>query len=92
MLKLKIAGCRNPNLCPLNEVRAGREVLIRRLDGAPELTQRLREMGLCEDQQVKLVSGQANVICQVCNARLGISSKLAASIWVELLPPAKRAA
>lgn len=86
------AACRHPQLCPLNEVRAGRAVLIRRLEGAPEVTQRLREMGLCEDRQVKMVSRQANVICQVCNVRLGISSEMAASIWVELLPQVKKAA
>lgn len=49
-------------------------------------------MGLCEDRQVKMVSRQANVICQVCNVRLGISSEMAASIWVELLPQVKKAA
>jgi hypothetical protein len=47
----------------------------------------LRELGFCEDQQVKLVSRQANVICQVCHARVGLSSELAEAILVQPLPP-----
>jgi hypothetical protein len=52
----------------------------------------VREMGFCEDQQIKLVSQQANVICQVCNVRLGISSRLAKTIMVEQLPVQKKVA
>jgi Fe2+ transport system protein FeoA len=62
-------------------------VCIRELTTAPEVTDRLREMGFCEDQKIKLVSRASNLICQVCNARLGISHKLADSILVEALPP-----
>jgi stage III sporulation protein SpoIIIAA len=43
-------------------------------------------MGLCEEQKIKLVARQSSLICQVCNARLGISKKLAESILVEALP------
>jgi len=51
------------------------------------MTDRLREMGFCEEQRIKLVSRASNYICQVCNARLGISQKLAESIWVETPRP-----
>ncbi|EEF58865.1 hypothetical protein Cflav_PD1698 [Pedosphaera parvula Ellin514] len=40
-------------------------------------------MGFCEQQTIKLISRNGNLICQVCNARLGISSQLAESIMVE---------
>ena len=40
-------------------------------------------MGFCEEQDVRLVSTQVNVIC---NARLGLSHKLAEAILVERLP------
>lgn len=82
--------CPHPALCPLNQVRAGSAVRIKQLAASPEVSARLREMGFCEDQQVKLVSQQANVICQVCNVRLGLSAQLAASIWVEPLPAGSR--
>ena len=42
-------------------------------------------MGFCEEQRIRLLSQQSNVICQVCNARLGISAELAEAIWVEPL-------
>jgi Fe2+ transport system protein FeoA len=58
-------------------------VCIKELATAPEMTDRLREMGFCEEQQIKVVARQSTFICQVCNARLGISRKLADSILVE---------
>lgn len=83
-------GCPQPELCPLNQIQAGATARIKHLAAAPEISQRLREMGFCEEQEVRLVSrhAHANVICQICNARLGISSQLAESILVQPLSPA----
>ena len=47
-------------------------------------------MGFCEEQEIRLVSRHVNVICQVCNARLGLSRQLAESILVEPLPAGSR--
>ena len=80
------AECRQPEVCPLNEVRAGTSVRIKQLNATPEVTHRLREMGFCEEQRIKLLLKHTNVICQVCNVRLGISKQLAESILVERLP------
>jgi Fe2+ transport system protein FeoA len=77
--------CAQPFVCPLNKVRAGTAVRIKQLSASPEVTHRLREMGFCEEQKIKLLSQQANVICQVCNVRLGISAQLAEKILVEPL-------
>lgn len=77
--------------CPLDQVRAGATVRIRRLCGDPSASQRLREMGLGEDQLVRLVVKSANLICQVCNARLALSGAMAAQILVEpVLTPVRR--
>ena len=78
-------NCPQPHLCPLTRVNAGVAVRIKRLSAPPEVTNRLREMGFCEEQKIRLLSRQSNVICQVCNARLGISSGLAEKIIVEPL-------
>ncbi len=75
-------------LCPLSCVQAGVAVRIKRLCAAPELQDRLRELGLGEDQIIKLLTSQTNFICQVCNARLAISQQLAQLILVEPLRPA----
>jgi Fe2+ transport system protein FeoA len=78
--------CAGPKVCPLSRVKPGTTVAIKQLSTGPELTDRLRELGFCEQQQITLVSSDPNYICQVCNARLGISQKLADAILVESLP------
>ncbi|HWD19446.1 MAG TPA: FeoA family protein [Verrucomicrobiae bacterium] len=78
-------NCPQPFLCPLSQVNAGVAVRIKQLSASPELTHRLREMGFCEEQKIKLLSRQSSLICQVCNARLGISARLAERILVEPL-------
>ncbi len=75
-------------LCPLSRVKAGVAVRIKRLCASPELQDRLRELGLCEDQIIRLLTSHTNFICQVCNARLAISAQLAQLILVEPLRPA----
>jgi Fe2+ transport system protein FeoA len=66
----------------LNRARAGAVVVIKQLNASPEMNQRLREMGFGEERRVKLISLNANILCQVCNARLGLSERLAACIMV----------
>lgn len=81
------AECQQPFMCPLSHVRAGTSVRIKQLTAAPEVKHRLREMGFCEEQKIRLLAQQANIICQVCNVRLGISAQLAEKIIVEPLHP-----
>lgn len=81
--------CPQPFLCPLSRVNTGVAVRIKQLSASPEMTHRLREMGFCEEQKIKLLSRQTNLICQVCNARLGISTRLADKILVEPLSQKK---
>ena len=83
--------CAGPDVCPLSQVKTGSIVSIKRLTTTPDVTNRLREMGFYEDQRIKVLSRQSSFICQVCNARLGISRKLADSILVSATPaPAKK--
>jgi len=70
-------------LCPLSRVKAGVAVRIKQLCAVPELQNRLRELGFCEDQIIRLLTSQTNFICQVCNTRLAISEQLARIIMVE---------
>jgi ferrous iron transport protein A len=82
--------CAKPEICPLNHLGTGTTGRVKRLASTPELNRRLREMGLFEDQRVKLLGRPSNIICQVCNARLAISDELAGEILVEpLSPPGK---
>lgn len=78
--------------CPLSKVREGTSVRIKQLLASPNVCQRLRELGMCEEQSIRCVLRSHSVVCQVCNMRLGLSSELADAIWVEPLRPAERAA
>lgn len=69
--------------CPLNKVKAGVAVRVKQICAAPETQHRLREIGLGEEQIIRLLTSQANLICLVCNARLAISEQLASLILVE---------
>jgi Fe2+ transport system protein FeoA len=75
--------CAGSAVCPLSRVEAGTVVCIKHLSTTPDVTSRLRELGICEEQRIKLLARESNFICQVCNARLGISQELADAILVE---------
>ena len=80
--------CQHPSICPLNQIRVGVSVRIKQLSASPDVNHRLREMGFCEEQAIRLIRSESNIICQVCNSRLGISPQLAETILVEPLNPA----
>lgn len=77
--------CPGSELCPLTQVKAGQVVCIKQLTAKPETVERLRELGFGEEQKIRLLSSDSTYICQVCNARLGISPKLAEAILVQPL-------
>jgi Fe2+ transport system protein FeoA len=76
-------ACAQPGVCPLSRVRSGTVVCIKQLAASSDVMSRLREMGFCEEQRIKLISREGNLICQVGNARLGISAELAETILVQ---------
>lgn len=84
--------CAQPGICPLSRVQAGTVVCIKQLAAPDAIMNRLREMGFCEEQRIKLIRKEGNLICQVCNARLGISAELAESILVEPMSGCLKAA
>ena len=91
MNKTQNSTTRNDGFFPLSDVQAGASVRIKHVSGSPEITHRLREMGFCEEQKIRLISRHTHVICQVCHARLGISTQLAEKIMVEHLTGQKAA-
>lgn len=79
--------CRDPGHCSLAQAAAGACLRVRELRAPAEVAVRLRELGFCEQQRVRLLSKHTNVICQVCNVRLGLSKDLAGMILVEPAGP-----
>lgn len=79
------ACCTEAATCPLSTVEAGTTVCIKHLAVQPEVVDRLRELGLGEEQRIRLISRHPSLICQVCNARVALSQELAKAILVEPL-------
>ncbi len=75
--------CEEAATCALSTVEAGTTVCIKQLAVQPDVLNRLREMGLGEEQRIRLISRHPSLICQVCNARVALSQKLAEAILVE---------
>lgn len=64
----------------LNQVGVGCDVKIRVLSGPG--CDRLRDLGFCEQLQVRKLAGGRNLICSVCGTRMAISRDLAEQVWV----------
>jgi len=77
--------CAEAATCPLSQIEAGTVVCIKQLTAKPDVIDRLREMGLGEEQRIRLISRHPSLICQVCNARVALSQDLAKAILVEPL-------
>ncbi len=75
--------CASTKGCSLAQASTGTVLCVRELSAPREIAVRLRELGFCEQQRIRLLSKHTNIICQVCNVRLGISRDLAQMILVE---------
>lgn len=76
-------ACAGAEVCPLSRMPVGATVCIRSL--APEMREKLRALGLAEKQEVKILSGGKNFVCEVCDAKLDLNAELAEAILVEPL-------
>ena len=68
------------NAVTLNQVKIGLDVQIRLLTGPS--CDRLRDLGFCENIQLRKISNGRNLICSVCGTRLAISRELAEQVLV----------
>lgn len=64
----------------LNQARVGCDVQIQFLSGPG--CERLRDLGFCEQLQVRKIAGGRNLICSVCGTRMAISRELAEQVLV----------
>ncbi len=77
--------CAGAEVCPLSRVPVGATVCIKSLAASPEVREKLHSLGLREKQEMKLLSRDANFVCEVCNATLDLNAELAEAILVEPL-------
>jgi Fe2+ transport system protein FeoA len=64
----------------LNQVQVDCDVQIRVLSGPG--CERLRDLGFCEQLQVRKLAGGRNLICSICGTRMAISRELAEQVLV----------
>lgn len=66
----------------LRDARAGDTVRVLRLEGQEAICSKLREMGFCEQAEVRIINNSGTMVCSVCGSRVGLSRQLAGSIRV----------
>jgi len=64
----------------LNEVAVNCDVRISALNGPA--CERLRDLGFCEQMQLRKISNGRNLVCTVCGAKMAISRELAEQVLV----------
>lgn len=64
----------------LNEVAVNCDVRISALTGPA--CDRLRDLGFCEQMQLRKISNGRNLVCTVCGAKMAISRELAEQVLV----------
>ncbi len=64
----------------LNQTEVGCDVKICKLNGPG--CDRLRDLGFCEQLQVRKIAGGRNLICSICGTRMAISRELAEQVLV----------
>lgn len=64
----------------LNEAELNCDVRISSLAGP--FCERLRDLGFCEQMQLRKLSNGRNLVCTVCGAKMAISRELAEQVLV----------
>jgi Fe2+ transport system protein FeoA len=73
----------HPSHIRLCDAPLGRHLRIKRLGLDPDLSARLREMGICEEGFITcLARSHGGIICQVFSTKIGLNGHLAGSIVV----------
>jgi len=72
----------SPGIVPLPDIPKGTIARVHRIDGEHVACQRLREMGFCEEAEVKVLTNEGPIICQICGSRVGLSRQVASAVHV----------
>jgi len=80
MLPALAADLKIDSAMTLNQAGVGCDVTIQFLSGPG--CDRLRDLGFCEQLQVRKLANGRNLICSVCGTRMAISRELAEQVMV----------
>lgn len=79
---------KTPSLSSLAETPPGIYVRIHELRQTPEVTRRLRVLGIREHSMLRCIHhGYGNIICEVMSSRISLNNDLADSIMVRRQEP-----
>jgi hypothetical protein len=78
--------CAGPEVCPLSQIKAGTVVAIKQLTVSPEMGDRLREMGFCEEQQIKLLARNSSFISRSAMRAWGSARNSPKPSWCKRSP------
>ena len=75
----------------LSELPVGSDCVVDDIDSAPEICQRLREIGFSKDTVVRtVVKNSSRLICEVRNTRIGLHRRVAQKILIRTRPTTAR--
>ena len=74
---------RSESWLPLPQMSKGQRVRVQKLEGHESVCNRLREMGFCEESEVRILNNSGAMLCQVCGSKVCLSRQVADSILVE---------
>jgi ferrous iron transport protein A len=74
-----------PQRVALSDLPEGASGRVTELNGQPDSSQRLREMGFCESAVVQKIAGEHLMICELCGTRVALRGDTARNIVVELI-------
>lgn len=78
-----VESIRSESWLPLPQISKGQKVRVQKLEGHESVCNRLREMGFCEESEVRILNNSGAMLCQVCGSKVCLSRKIADSILVE---------
>lgn len=70
----------------LSDVKCGACVRIVGLNATQDICLRLRELGICEHEDVRKVADNGSMVCEVKNTRIAINRAIAEDIVCQILP------
>ncbi|MDA0987000.1 MAG: FeoA family protein [Bacteroidetes bacterium] len=84
--KTKNCKMKDDEAIMLSQVASGTRVRIESLPSNQNDCHRLRELGFCEEAEIRCLSnGDHNIVCEVCNTRIVLNTEIAKQIHVKPL-------
>ena len=75
-----------PDRLSLADLASPQQFEVTAFDLPEQDVMRMKVLGICPGRKIRLVQGGAPMIVEVYGACIGVSRRLAAGVWVEIVP------